>query len=81
MGRHVSVITDAELDAISRAAAEEAIADTLAKGVSVMGYLPDDIGNIWLARRHPSGEIDWLELVKRVDSASADALAPAKRAG
>lgn len=64
MSKHVSEITNEELAALSRAAADEAVADSLAKGVPVTGYMPDGDGNVWLARRHPGGKIEWLELVR-----------------
>jgi hypothetical protein len=51
MSKHVSEITSEELDALSRAAADEP-SPTLAKGVPVTGYMPDGDGNVWLARRH-----------------------------
>lgn len=81
MSKHVSEITSEELDSLSRAAADEAIADSLAKGVPVTGYMPDGDGNVWLARRHPGGRVEWLELVRPKDSSSVKPLKQAKLAG
>lgn len=71
MSRHVSEITIEELESSSRAAADEAIADSLAKGVPVTGHMLDGDGNVWLARRHPGGEIEWLELVRPAPRSSS----------
>ena len=51
--------------------------DALAAGVPVTGYLTDERGNVWLARRLPSGETEWIELIEAAPAAKpADSRAP-----
>jgi hypothetical protein len=64
MRRHVSKLTLEELAKTGAEAASAAVTDALAVDVPVTGYLSDEAGNVWLVRRRPDGETEWLELVQ-----------------
>lgn len=58
MGWRVSELTIEELAKAGAKAADAAVTDALAAGVPVTGYISDEAGNVWLARRLPGGEIE-----------------------
>ncbi len=62
--RHVSELTIEELAKAGAEAAHADVSDALAAGVAVTGYLSDEAGNIWLIRRQPDGQTEWLELIE-----------------
>lgn len=74
MGRHVSELTIDELAKAGAEAAHAAMSDALAAGVAVAGYLPDEAGNIWLVRRQPDGQTEWLELIEAAPAAEPSKL-------
>jgi hypothetical protein len=76
MRRHVSKLTLDELAKAGAEAASAAVTDALAVGVPVTGYLADEARNVWLVRRKPDGETEWLELVEPVATEPAGRPAP-----
>ncbi len=73
MDKHVSELTTEEIAAIGERAADRAVAEAAAEGVTVTGYLPDAQGNLWLVRRAPDGAIDWIELRYRNETSAKEA--------
>lgn len=73
MSKHVSELTIEEIVLIGERAADRAVTEAAAKGITVTGYLPDAEGNLWLVRRAPDGAIEWIELRYHNEAPTTDA--------